>query len=579
MRNVFDIAAVACVVCWLFVPAGCSCDDEQSEEDIARALANRLTESLGFKGGTVVEGPPPEEHRDDMDYAQVTKIQAPGALAAGQEYTVSLDTDFSNPRDVTGAVVYVEKADRHLKVKPLFGLDPEAMVMRLVGTFEGDPELVGKSFSVKIAMHDAETAVGNYVAWELAVRDAADVAPTTQELANAMEVSDLSLRTPGNIPRGTADPSEPQVLSIETPDRVGPGRAFEVTVRYRVGAAPLFMLYFQVDNSIQYVGVGVDGEPGTEGVAVLTVSFSPSKLSNNTGGLSRALNALSSASSAPNTSTIAFNVGFDDAAQKHGTLKTKSLTYTTEERACEGKGCATAKECRCGDPGVTLDPRCEGPDATECSGLASVYCGQDPQGDCERDFDSHLFPDGYVAMGTGCSIQINCGLGGGRDGGSNSDAAAPRDTGDADAGREKDGGAGDAGAPDSGALDCFSCEPPSTPFTPSPQGYAFVAVQLSPPGCTLYGEEGDGAEAVMFEFFIPNRFQASVGPGWTIESASEGVVAPDKTSWENIPSETWLEMTLRNDVARVEISLGIRLSVLGLDATLEVQEACSAPSP
>ncbi|MBI5525601.1 MAG: hypothetical protein HY897_04640 [Deltaproteobacteria bacterium] len=420
MKHIWTIVALSSVACWLFIPAACSCDEEQSEEDIAKALANKLTDSLGFEGGTVVEGTPPEDHADNPDYAQVTGVQAPAALAAGQAYAVSLNTNFADPRAVTGAVVYVDKADKFLKIDT--ALDPEALVLRLAGTFKGDPELVGKSFKVRLALHDADVAVGNYVVWELAIKEAAEVAPTTQELQAAIEVNGAGSPIAGNIPLGSSDISAPQVISIEAPDRVGPDRTFDVTVTYHAGAAAVEAVLFQIDNSTSYVEVPARGEAGMDGNAVLTVKFDPSKLSEKAGRLGRALRALSYKTSALATSTITLRAALRDEGGRSGTPKTKSLIYTTNSGECSGKGCGgtAAKNCLCGDSGVTLTPisGCDQwPDAAQCSGFASAYCGEDIEGTCHESFDTTVFQDREQATNFGCTIQINCGSGGTADAG------------------------------------------------------------------------------------------------------------------------------------------------------------------
>jgi hypothetical protein len=452
---------LVCAALWALCAAACSCDEDQKEEDILGALADRLTDALGFEGATVVDGDPPAAHEGDPNYPQVTEHLAPPSLSAGQSFTVSLNSDFARPTEAGGAIVHVEGAGKHLKVAST--LDPEALVMRLRGTLKDDAELNGKSFSINLAIFNGSGAVGNYKTWGLEIAKPEESAPTTEELQEALEVTG-GVRVPGNIPAGTADPAAPQVITISAPNRVGAGKEFAVTVSYQNGSDELETLLMQVDNSTSYFELRASAPPQSKGDVTFAVKFNESKLSTKKGGLAaakRALLATGAHAAALEDQKISIKVALVDAAGKSGIPKKKELSFTTESGACTGKGCDTTAL----DGGVDVgQPDTGGPDAAEDGGV--VDAGED--------------------------------------------VGVPTDAG------------GDTG--DGGGQTCGVCTPAQIPFSADGVPQATVSVDPTGQTCGLFTGYTT-PDSIVIDQMEPGYFTGSFGPGWINLVVSDGTLA------------------------------------------------------
>ncbi|MBI5527984.1 MAG: PKD domain-containing protein [Deltaproteobacteria bacterium] len=87
------------------------------------------------------------------------------------------------------------------------------------------------------------------------------------------------------------------------------------------------------------------------------------------------------------------------------------VTYDSGTQDAGGGG-----TCKCGDPGVTLTSEgCDGwPDANQCSGFGSAYCGG-KCGDnsecwmaCESEWPNTEFQNGFSGSYLGCTITVHC---------------------------------------------------------------------------------------------------------------------------------------------------------------------------
>jgi hypothetical protein len=153
-------------------------DDEQREEEIAKALEDRLSEALDFEGGAVVPGAPPEEHAGDPNYPQTNSFDAPSVLVLGQPFSVKLAAaDSAVPADVSGAVVHVVGASSYIDVKA--GVDVGTRIMELLGRLREDKTLAGAAFTIRLGMHDMSTRVGNYLEWKVNVVEVNEVESET----------------------------------------------------------------------------------------------------------------------------------------------------------------------------------------------------------------------------------------------------------------------------------------------------------------------------------------------------------------------------------------------------------------
>ena len=152
-------------VLWL----ACSGDDDAA--DLARDLANRLTDSLGFDGAEPQDGAPPPGN-EGAEYPQITGFEAStdtSDISYGEAFTLTLTTDFADMAAVIGAIAWVEDSTRHIKITA----SPSPMVggtLVLTGTLARNWKLGDRDFVIKMAMLLNTGEVGNYVAWGLYVR-------------------------------------------------------------------------------------------------------------------------------------------------------------------------------------------------------------------------------------------------------------------------------------------------------------------------------------------------------------------------------------------------------------------------
>ena len=145
------------------------CAPEQDAGDIARALADRLTDALDFENGHPEDGPPPEDHAGDPAYPQIISMDAPSALGLGELFTIRLTTDFADTARIAGALVHVDLAAGHIVVDAPY--DEALGFVQIQGRLREDPRIQGRPFLVFVGLRDIDGAVGNYVEWRLNVTD------------------------------------------------------------------------------------------------------------------------------------------------------------------------------------------------------------------------------------------------------------------------------------------------------------------------------------------------------------------------------------------------------------------------
>jgi len=143
-----------------------ACGDTTDAEDLAAALAERLTDAFDFDDGSVIDGPPPPAHGEG-DYPQITFLDAPPVLDLGQDFDVDLETDFDRPEEVTGAMVWVKGAARHIDV--LRPVDPATLRMLLEGRLRQEAELAGQSLDVYFSLYLANGETGLHETWTLSI--------------------------------------------------------------------------------------------------------------------------------------------------------------------------------------------------------------------------------------------------------------------------------------------------------------------------------------------------------------------------------------------------------------------------
>lgn len=158
----------------VLVAAAAACYVGQKGGDVSRELADDLTDSIKFEGGTEIRGARPQEHPGDPAYPQVTAADAPSDISAGQAFQITLYTEYDETNGaVTGAIIAIEKngveADGYVDVAAKVETWGRRKSMRLYGRLSRPVAETTEEFVLKIAMHRADGRAGNYYEWRLAV--------------------------------------------------------------------------------------------------------------------------------------------------------------------------------------------------------------------------------------------------------------------------------------------------------------------------------------------------------------------------------------------------------------------------
>ncbi len=155
----------------VFAQFSFSCSKSGSNaEKIANALANRLTESLDFSGGSLVDSDKPEAS-DSAQAPQIDSVTAPAKIHPGVAFTVRLKTNYDKPEELDKAIVHVIGSTKHLVVDaPLTPLEG-GWKMTLNGVLNEDIQLLGGTFQLEYALQNKDGVTGLYKQRELTVPD------------------------------------------------------------------------------------------------------------------------------------------------------------------------------------------------------------------------------------------------------------------------------------------------------------------------------------------------------------------------------------------------------------------------
>ena len=166
MRKLTKIAILSPVLLFTF----CG-DSGQDASSISNALAERLTDALAFDAGEAVNLPPPPSTSDPAQ-PQIQDIVGPATLTVGQPFAVSVTTDWPNPSEIKMAVVWVKGSKRHIWVTKDIYPAGSTFTAEIGGLLKNDPDLVGKSFTVLVALQIADNLVGAYKPWVFTIEAA-----------------------------------------------------------------------------------------------------------------------------------------------------------------------------------------------------------------------------------------------------------------------------------------------------------------------------------------------------------------------------------------------------------------------
>lgn len=164
LKNLIGSVAFLCAMLALS-----NCASDESAEDIGNSLAERLTDALAFDGGEPIEEPPPVGIYDESQ-PQITGLIGPDELMIGDEFNIELTTDWETPSDIAMAVVWVKGSKRHIWVMKDIYPEGANFSADLGGLLKDDPELVGHTFTLLVALQIDLDIVGAYVPWEFTVK-------------------------------------------------------------------------------------------------------------------------------------------------------------------------------------------------------------------------------------------------------------------------------------------------------------------------------------------------------------------------------------------------------------------------
>ena len=386
MCRVKRVMAVTTVLLAALLAGQCSTGDNAS--DIAGDLADRLTDALDFENGDTQEGSAPEGS-SDAGAPQIVNLVAPTEMRMGEPFALELYTTFVTPADITGAIVAVRNAAKHISVSAVTVPVATQHVMYLTGVLTADSELMGKDFEITVALHTSAGATGMYVTWGVTVLNLQGAAGGNY--VSSMDAGGGTWSDTGRPPASNAD-TVPQISTVEGPDQLRVGESFNISLvsansAVRSGVTAIIatlpgsagykkITSFQTgerDGSMVYV---VQGKLGIDAVVMrnMVVLWA---LQNNTGDT---------------------GVFVPWTAQ----VDTSSNTDGDEDIDAVAEGDIAVPMCVCGDPGVTLTAvSCTWSDAEECTGWTSA-CH-------ENNLDeTQAFADGTELTAWDCTIRINC---------------------------------------------------------------------------------------------------------------------------------------------------------------------------
>ena len=252
----------------LFMLVLSSCSKESDAEDIAEALADRLTDALDFEGGKVKEGDPPEG-QSGTDAPQIERA-AGDDLRLGAPYAFALESGFTQPENVDKAIVHVKDATKYIVVSGILASD----LMELVGRLKDDAELSGEKFELNFALQTSDGITGQYKTLDVEVLD-----ESAQDIETGDELAMLSVdgATPHSSGRPEANPGTdyPQITAIDGPATLGPGDAYtlELSTDY---TGPVSAAILSTPNNASYMEIPASLD---EGKVTITGKLSHSSLS------------------------------------------------------------------------------------------------------------------------------------------------------------------------------------------------------------------------------------------------------------------------------------------------------------
>ncbi len=145
-----------------------SCSSESDADEIARVLADRLTDNLRFENGEQVAGGPPAFHEGE-DWPQVEFVNPPNlTVTLGDSFFVDVKAAYDFPEEIDGAMVWVQGATSHIDIRD--SVDDESLIMRLQAELLLDKELSGQTFDLYVSLYKGQET-GLHETWRITIPD------------------------------------------------------------------------------------------------------------------------------------------------------------------------------------------------------------------------------------------------------------------------------------------------------------------------------------------------------------------------------------------------------------------------
>lgn len=212
-----------------------SCSSKGNSTQISEDLADRLTDSLDFEGGTLEEGDPPKGDSNPLA-PQITSIRGPEEFQLGASFSTTISSDyninfanFKSLKDglndpVAKVIIRVLGAQLGYFIVPVELVNQS---VELAGILEGDPVLRNIKFRLEFALQTESGLTGAYKPLNFNVKD-------TPPQENISPMNSLNLGDAGGEfkdsgrPDGSSNMLSPQIIEVVGPEKLDIGEDFKV---------------------------------------------------------------------------------------------------------------------------------------------------------------------------------------------------------------------------------------------------------------------------------------------------------------------------------------------------------------
>jgi hypothetical protein len=137
------------------------CQQPRSAVVLTEEQANQLTSEFTFTDGTLIESQPPAQN-PGQEFPQIKRMETPGLLTIGQSFLVKIDTT----SDVSGALIYIKPAGKHIVVPGVMG---EGQLI-FTGKLAANSKLTGGPYGIQVALQRKDGRIGAFTQWLIDLR-------------------------------------------------------------------------------------------------------------------------------------------------------------------------------------------------------------------------------------------------------------------------------------------------------------------------------------------------------------------------------------------------------------------------